>query len=101
LLLCASVDVSNLCSNRFGKALLLNSNNDAKPRTVCSQEGENGVECSHIEFVLAEDVFESRMTQKQGENVEYMLESRTTQMQEGENDEDITNMDTPTVVAYN
>jgi hypothetical protein len=40
-------------------------------------------------------------TQKQGENDEYMFESRTTQMQEGENDEDITNMDTPTVVAYN
>jgi hypothetical protein len=29
-----------------------------------------------------------------------MFESRTTQMQERENDEDITNMDTPTVVAY-
>jgi hypothetical protein len=29
-----------------------------------------------------------------------MFESRTTQMQEGENDEDITNMDTPSVVAY-
>jgi hypothetical protein len=41
------------------------------------------------------------MTQKQRENVKYMFESRTTQMQEGENDEDITNMDTPTVVAYN
>jgi hypothetical protein len=30
-----------------------------------------------------------------------MFESRTTQMQEWENDEDITNMDTPTIVAYN
>jgi hypothetical protein len=29
-----------------------------------------------------------------------MLEPRTTQMKERENDEDITNMDTPTVVAY-
>jgi hypothetical protein len=29
-----------------------------------------------------------------------MFESETTQMQEGENDEDITNMDTPSVVAY-
>jgi hypothetical protein len=29
-----------------------------------------------------------------------MFESRTTQMQERKNDEDITNMDTPTVVAY-
>jgi hypothetical protein len=38
------------------------------------------------------------MTQKQGENAEYMFESRMTQMQEGENDEDIT---TPTVVAHN
>jgi hypothetical protein len=55
----------------------------------------------HIEFTLAEDVFESRMTQKQGENVEYMFESRMTHMQEGENDEDITDMDTSTVVAYN
>jgi hypothetical protein len=51
-------------------------------------------------FTLAEDVFESRTTQKQAENAEYMFESRTTQMQERENDEDITNMDTPTVVAY-
>jgi hypothetical protein len=29
-----------------------------------------------------------------------MFESETTQMQEGENDEDITNMDTSSVVAY-
>jgi hypothetical protein len=101
LLQCASVDVPDLCSNRFEKALLPNSNNDAKSRTVCSQEGEKGIECLHIKFTLAEDVFESRMTQKQGENAEYMFESRTTQMHEGENDEDITNMDTPTVVAYN
>jgi hypothetical protein len=41
------------------------------------------------------------LSQKQGENVEYMLESRMTQMQDRENDEDITNMDTPTIVAYN
>jgi hypothetical protein len=40
------------------------------------------------------------MTQKQGENAEYMFESRTTRMQERENDEVITNMDTPTVVAH-
>jgi hypothetical protein len=38
---------------------------------------------------------------KHGENAEYMFGSRMTQMQEGENDENITNMDTPTVVAYN
>jgi hypothetical protein len=82
LLQCASVNVPNLCSNIFEKALLPNSNNNAKPRTVCIQEGENGIECLHIKFTLAEDVFESRMTQKQGENVEYMFESRTTQMQE-------------------
>jgi hypothetical protein len=94
------VDITDLWSSRFEKALLPNSNNDAKPRTVCSQEGEKGIECLHIKFMLAEDVFESRTTQKQGENVEYMFESRTTQMQERENDEDITNMDTPTVVAY-
>jgi hypothetical protein len=50
--------------------------------------------------VLAEDVFVSWTTQKQGENAQYMFESRTTQMQERENDEDITNIDTPTVVAY-
>jgi hypothetical protein len=55
----------------------------------------------HIKFTLSEDVFESRMTQKQGENAEYVFESRTTQMQEGENDEDITNMYAPIVVAYN
>jgi hypothetical protein len=67
---------------------------------VCSQEGEKGKECLHIKFTLAEDVFESRTTQKQGENAEYMFESRTTQMQERENDDDITNMDTPTIVAY-
>jgi hypothetical protein len=66
---------------------------------VYNQEGEKGIECLHINFTLAEDVFELRMTQKQGENAEYMFESRTTQMQESENDEDITNMDTPTVVA--
>jgi hypothetical protein len=59
-----------------------------------------GIDCLHIKFTLAEDVFESRTTQKQGENAEYMFESRTTQMQERKNDEDITNMDTPTVVAY-
>jgi hypothetical protein len=104
LLQCASVDVPDLCSNRFEKALLPNINNDAKPRMVCSQcsqEGEKGIKCLHIKFTLAEDVFESRMTQKQGENVEYMFESTTTKMQEGENDEDITNMDTPIVVTYN
>jgi hypothetical protein len=101
LLQCASVDVPDLCSNRFEKALLSNINNDAKPRMVYSQEGEKGIEWLHIKFTLAEDVFESIMTQKQGENVEYMFELRTTQMQEGKNDEDITNIDTPTVVAYN
>jgi hypothetical protein len=100
LLQCASVDVPDLCSNRFEKALLPNINNDAKPRMVCSQEGEKGIECLHIKFTLAEAVFESRTTQKQGENAEYMFELRTTQMQERKNDEDITNMDTPTVVAY-
>jgi hypothetical protein len=31
LLQCASVDVLDLCSNRFEKSLLLNSNRDAKP----------------------------------------------------------------------
>jgi hypothetical protein len=67
LLQCALVDIPDLCSNRFEKALLLNSNNDAKPRTICSQEGEN--ECSHIKFTLDEDVFESRMTK----NKERML----------------------------
>jgi hypothetical protein len=100
LLQCALVDVSDLCSNKFKKELLLNINNDAKSRTVCIQEGEKGIECLHIKFMLAEDVFESRMTQKQGENVEYMFESRMTQIEEGENDEDITDMDTPSVVAY-
>jgi hypothetical protein len=100
LLQCASVVVLNLCSNRFEKALLMNINNDAKVRMVFSQEREKGIECLHIKFTLAEDVYESRMTQKQGENAEYMFESRTTQMQEGESDEDITNMDTPLVVAY-
>jgi hypothetical protein len=100
LLQCASVDVSDLCSNRFEKALLPNINNDAKPKMVCSQEGEKGIECLHIKFTLAEDVFKSRTTQKQGENAEYMFESRTTQIQERENDEDITNIDTPIVVAY-
>jgi hypothetical protein len=54
----------------------------------------------HIKFMFAEDIFESRTIQKQGENNKYMFESRTTQMQEGENDEDITNIDTPIVVAY-
>jgi hypothetical protein len=100
LLQCASVDVSDLCSNRFEKPLLSNINNDAKSRMVCSQEGEKGIKCLHIKFTLAKDVFESMTIQKQGENAEYMFESRTTQMQEGENDEDITNIDTPTVVAY-
>jgi hypothetical protein len=61
---------------------------------------KKGIECLHIKFTLAKDVFVSRTTQKQGENAEYMFESRTTQMQERENDEDITNMDTPTLVAY-
>jgi hypothetical protein len=96
LLQCASVDVPDLCSNRFEKALLPNINNDAKPRMVCNQEGEKGTKCLHIMFMLAEDVFESRATQKQVENAKYMFDSRTTQMQERENDEDITNMDTPT-----
>jgi hypothetical protein len=59
LLQCASVEVPDMCSNRFEKTLLLNSNNDTKPRTVCSQERENGIVCLHIMFTLAEDVFES------------------------------------------
>jgi hypothetical protein len=100
LLQCASVDIPDLCSNRFEKALLPNINNDVKPRMICSQEEEKGIECLHIKFTLAENVFESRTTQKQGENAEYMFESRTTQMQERENDENITNMDTPIIVAY-
>jgi hypothetical protein len=58
---------------------------------VCSQEGEKGIQCLQIKFTLAEDVFEWRTTQKQGENAEYMFQSRTTQMQERENNEDITN----------
>jgi hypothetical protein len=93
------VDVPDLSSNGFEKALLPNNNNDAKPRMLCIKEGEKGVECLHIKFMLVEDVFESRTTQKQ-EKVEHMFESRMTQMQEGENDEDITNIDTPLVVAY-
>jgi hypothetical protein len=97
---CASVDIPDLCANICEKALLLNSNNDAKLRTVCSQEGKKGLECLQIKYTLAQDVFELRMTQKQGENAKYIFESRTTQMPERENDEDITNMDTPTVVAY-
>jgi hypothetical protein len=100
LLQCVSVDVLDLCSNIFEKALLPNINNDAKPRMVCSQEGEKGIECLHIKFTLAEDVFESRTTEKQGQNAEYMFEPRTTQMQERENDVDITNMDTLTILAY-
>jgi hypothetical protein len=80
LLQCASVDIPNLCSNRFEKTLLSNINNDAIPRMVCNQEGEKGIECLHIKFTLTEDVFESRMTEKQGENAEYIFESRTTQM---------------------
>jgi hypothetical protein len=64
LLQCATVDVPNLCSNKFDKALLPNINNDAKPRMVCSQEGEKGIECLHIKFTFAEGVFESRTTQK-------------------------------------
>jgi hypothetical protein len=100
LLQCASVDNLVLCSNIFEKALLPNSNNDAKSRTVCSQEWEKGIECLHIKFTLAKYVFESRMTQKQEENAENMFESRTTQMKEKENDEDNTNMDTPSVVTY-
>jgi hypothetical protein len=64
LLQCTSVDILDLCSNRFEKVLLLNSNNDAKPMIVCCQEGENGIQCLHIKFTLAEDVFESRTTQK-------------------------------------
>jgi hypothetical protein len=76
LLQCASVDVPDLCSNRFDKALLPNINNYAKPRMVCSQEGEKGIECLHIKFTLAEDVFESRTTQKQGEIVEYLSRGR-------------------------
>jgi hypothetical protein len=79
LLQCASMDIPDLCSNRFEKALLLNSNDDAKTRMICSQEGENGIECLHIKFTLDEDVIESRTTQKQEENAEYMSESRTTQ----------------------
>jgi hypothetical protein len=77
LLQCASIDVPDLCSNRFEKALLPNINNDVKLRMVCSQEGEKGIECLHIKFTLAEDVFESITTQKQGENVECMFESST------------------------
>jgi hypothetical protein len=42
LLQYASVDVPDLCSNRFEKALLSNINNDAKPTMVCSQEGGVG-----------------------------------------------------------
>jgi hypothetical protein len=64
LLQCASVDVPDLCSNRFEKALLPNINNDAKPWMVCSQKGEKGIECLYIKFTLAEYVFESRTTQK-------------------------------------
>jgi hypothetical protein len=83
LLQCALVDVPDLCSNRFEKSLLSNINNDAKPRMIYIQEGEKGIECLNIKFTLDEDVFESSMTQKQGENVEYMFESRITQMKKG------------------
>jgi hypothetical protein len=53
---------------------------------ICSQEGDKGIECLHIKFTLTKDVFESRMTQKTGGNVEYMFESRMNQKQ-GENTE--------------
>jgi hypothetical protein len=53
---CASLDVLDLCLNRFEKALLLNINNDAKPRMVCSQEAEKGIKCLHIKFTLAKDI---------------------------------------------
>jgi Fe-S cluster assembly iron-binding protein IscA len=66
---CASVDVPDSCSNRFEKALLQNTNNNAKLRMVCSQEGEKGIECLHIKFTLAEDV----LSRGQLKNKERML----------------------------
>ncbi|WP_428740071.1 hypothetical protein, partial [Sulfurimonas sp.] len=43
LLQFASVDVSDLCSNRFEKALIPNIDNDAKTRMVCTaKKGRRG-----------------------------------------------------------
>ena len=42
LLQCASVDVPDLCSNRFEKALLPNINNDTKSRMFAAKKGRRG-----------------------------------------------------------
>jgi hypothetical protein len=61
LLQCASVDVPDLCSNRFEKALLPNINNDA---------AKKGRECLHI---LSLRLLKMYLSQGQLKNKETML----------------------------
>jgi hypothetical protein len=62
-------------------------------------KGRRGYSACILSLLLLK-MYLSRERLKNNESVEYMFESRMTQIQEGENDEDITNMDTPLVVAY-
>jgi hypothetical protein len=121
---CTLVEVLGLFLEDNDKTLVMNINLDAKPRTVCSQEGENdeNITCSYMTMLMApaakgtrkalrnkevdsgpsndishipnQVTTSSELTTYLGE--EYTLESRMTLLQEGEDDEDITSIDTST-----
>jgi hypothetical protein len=121
---CTLVEVSGLFLEDHDKTLVMNINLDAKPRTVCSQERENdeNITCSDMTMSMAPAAKGTRKALRNKEvdwgpsndisNIpnqattsleltthlgeEYMLESRTTLLQEGEDNEDITTIDTTT-----
>ena len=69
----------------------------AKPTTVCYQEGENDESMKALDITIEVEYKVSSFIWKYNENIDKessALESRTTQIQEGEDDEDITLSDT-------
>ena len=117
---CTLVEVSGLYLKDIDKSLVININHDAKPRTVCCQEGENDENITRTDMAMlmapatktlrnkevdwgpSNDISNISNQASTSSNLkiylgeEHTLESRTTLLQEGEDDEDITAINTTT-----
>jgi hypothetical protein len=117
---CTLVEVSGLYLKDLDKSLVTNINHDAKPRTVCCEEGENDENITHTDMTMLMAPATKTLRNKEVDwgpsndisNIpnqettssdlkiylgeEHTLESRTTLLQEGEDDENITAINTTT-----
>jgi hypothetical protein len=117
---CTLVEVSGLYLKDLDKSLVMNINHDAKPRTVCCQEGENDENITRMDMTILMAPATKTLRNKEVDwgpsndisNIsnqattssdlkvylgeEHTLESRTILLQEGEDDDDITAINTTT-----